>query len=155
MNVEFINPFLVSLVNVISTMAMMDLKPGKPQLKNHDLAKGDVSGLIGMVGPKTKGSLSITFEEPLILEIMNKMLGEKPSGINADITDLVGEITNMVTGGAKNLLSSKGYDFDMATPAVVSGKNHTISHQAKGKKIMMPFSHEYGMAFIEICFEEE
>ena len=57
-------------------MATMDLKPGKPQLKSHDIAKGDVSGLIGMVGPKTKGSLSITFESPLILEIMHKMLGE-------------------------------------------------------------------------------
>ena len=154
MNVEFINPFLVSLVNVISTMATMDLKPGKPQLKSHDIAKGDVSGLIGMVGPKTKGSLSITFEAPLILEIMHKMLGEKPSSINEEITDLVGEITNMVTGGAKNLLSDKGYDFNMATPVVVSGKNHTISHKSKGKKILMPFSHEHGMAFIEICFED-
>ncbi|MDP5147934.1 chemotaxis protein CheX [Shewanella sp. ULN5] len=154
MNVEFINPFLVSLVNVISTMATMDLKPGKPQLKNHDIAKGDVSGLIGMVGPKTKGSLSITFEAPLILEIMHKMLGEKPNSINEEITDLVGEITNMVTGGAKNLLSDKGYDFDMATPVVVSGKNHTISHKSKGKKILMPFTHPNGMAFIEICFED-
>ena len=154
MNVEFINPFLVSLVNVISTMATMDLKPGKPQLKNHDIAKGDVSGLIGMVGPKTKGSLSITFEAPLILEIMHKMLGEKPNSINEEITDLVGEITNMVTGGAKNLLSDKGYDFDMATPVVVSGKNHAISHKSKGKKILMPFTHPNGMAFIEICFED-
>ncbi|RPA64281.1 chemotaxis protein CheX [Shewanella frigidimarina] len=154
MNVEFINPFLVSLINVISTMATMDLKPGKPQLKNHDLAKGDVSGLIGMVGPKTRGSLSITFEKALILEIMHKMLGENPGMINDEVTDLVGEITNMVTGGAKNLLSEKGYDFDMATPAVVSGKNHTISHKARGKKIMMPFSHEFGNAFIEICFED-
>ncbi|QDE32568.1 MULTISPECIES: chemotaxis protein CheX [Shewanella] len=154
MKVEFINPFLVSLINVISTMATMDLKPGKPQLKNHDLAKGDVSGLIGMVGPTTRGSLSITFEKKLILEIMNKMLGEEPGFINDEVTDLVGEITNMVTGGAKNLLSEKGYDFDMATPAVVSGKNHTISHKAQGKKIMMPFTHEYGNAFIEICFED-
>ncbi|QIR15676.1 chemotaxis protein CheX [Shewanella aestuarii] len=154
MNVEFINPFLVSLINVVSTMATMDLKPGKPQLKNHDLAKGDVSGLIGMVGPKTKGSLSITFEEPLILEIMDRMLGEKHTTINEEVTDLVGEITNMVTGGAKNLLSEKGYEFDMATPAVVSGKNHTISHKSKGKKILMPFSHECGHAYIEICFED-
>ncbi|AZG74659.1 chemotaxis protein CheX [Shewanella livingstonensis] len=154
MNVEFINPFLVSLINVISTMATMDLEPGKPQLKNHDLAKGDVSGLIGMVGPKTRGSLSITFEKTLILEIMHKMLGENPGIINDEVTDLVGEITNMVTGGAKNILSEKGYDFDMATPAVVSGKNHTISHKARGKKIMMPFTHEFGNAFIEICFED-
>ena len=154
MNVAFINPFLVSLINVISTMATIDLKPGKPQLKNHDLAKGDVSGLIGMVGPKTRGSLSITFDQTLILEIMNKMLGEKPEFINDEVTDLVGEITNMVTGGAKNLLSEKGYDFDMATPAVVSGKNHTISHKSRGQKIMMPFTNEYGNAFIEICFED-
>ncbi|MGK0409722.1 MAG: chemotaxis protein CheX [Shewanella psychromarinicola] len=154
MNVEFINPFLVSLINVISTMATMDLKPGKPQLKNHDIAKGDVSGLIGMVGPKTRGSLSITFEKTLILEIMNKMLAENPGVINDDVTDLVGELTNMVTGGAKNLLSEKGYEFDMATPAVVSGENHTISHKARGKKILMPFTHEYGNAFIEICFED-
>ena len=155
MNVEFINPFLVSLINVISTMATMDLKPGKPQIKNHDLAKGDVSGLMGMVGPKTKGSLSITFEASLALEIMNKMLGEKPDSINEEVSDMVGEITNMVTGGAKNLLSAKGYDFDMATPVVVSGKNHTISHKARGKKILMPFSHECGNAYIEICFDEE
>jgi chemotaxis protein CheX len=154
MNVEFINPFLVSLINVISTMATMDLKPGKPQLKNHDIAKGDVSGLIGMVGPKTRGSLSITFEKTLILEIMNKMLAENPGVINDEVTDLVGELTNMVTGGAKNLLSEKGYEFDMATPAVVSGNNHTISHKARGKKILMPFTHEYGNAFIEICFED-
>ncbi|MEH6463483.1 MAG: chemotaxis protein CheX [Shewanella psychromarinicola] len=154
MNVEFINPFLVSLINVTSTMATMDLKPGKPQLKNHDIAKGDVSGLIGMVGPKTRGSLSITFEKTLILEIMNKMLAENPGVINDEVTDLVGELTNMVTGGAKNLLSEKGYEFDMATPAVVSGENHTISHKARGKKILMPFTHEYGSAFIEICFED-
>ncbi|MCL1142319.1 chemotaxis protein CheX [Shewanella gaetbuli] len=154
MNVEFINPFLISLINVISTMASMELKPGKPQLKSHEIAKGDVSGLIGMVGPKTKGSLSITFEEPLILEIMHKMLGEKPNFINEEITDLVGEITNMVTGGAKNLLGDKGYEFNMATPVVVTGKNHTISHKAEGKKIMMPFSHQYGSAYIEICFED-
>ena len=154
MNAEFINPFLVSLINVISTMATIDLIPGKPQIKNHDLAKGDVSGLIGMIGPKTKGSLSITFEQKLILEVMHNMLGEKPEYVNDDVTDLVGEITNIVTGGAKNLLSDKGYDFEMATPAVVSGKNHTISHKAQGKKILMPFSHAHGNAYIEICFED-
>jgi len=154
MNVEFINPFLTSLINVIATMATIDLIPGKPQLKNHDIAKGDVSGLIGMVGPKTCGSMSITFEQTLILEIMHKMLGEKPTSINEEVSDLVGEITNMVTGGAKKLLSDKGYNFDMATPVVVSGKNHTISHKAHGTKIMMPFIHEFGNAFIEICFED-
>lgn len=153
MNVEFINPFLQSLINVISTMANMQLTPGKPKLKTDNLAKGDVSGLIGMVGPQTKGSMSITFDQKLILEIMQNMLGENPGKINEEITDLVGEITNMVTGGAKNMLGSKGYEFEMATPMVVSGIGHTISHKANGKKIIMPFSSPYGNAHIEICFE--
>lgn len=131
----------------------MDLTPGKPQIKNDNLAKGDVSGLIGMVGPQTKGSLSITFEQTLVLQIMQNMLGENPGKINEEVTDLVGEITNMVTGGAKNLLGQKGYEFEMATPMVVSGKGHTISHKANGTKIIMPFTSPHGTAFIEICFE--
>ncbi|BAJ00423.1 chemotaxis protein CheX [Shewanella violacea] len=154
MNVNFINPFLESLLNVISTMANMKLNPGKPKIKTDNLAKGDVSGLIGMVGPQTKGSLSITFEQGLILEIMQNMLGENPGEINDEITDLVGEITNMVTGGAKNILGEKGYDFEMATPVVVAGLGHRISHQADGMKIIMPFTSPHGSAYIEICFEK-
>lgn len=153
MNVNFINPFLQSLLNVISTMASMDLTPGKPQIKVDNLAKGDVSGLMGLVGPQTKGSLSITFEQKLVLQIMQNMLGENPGKINEEVTDLVGEITNMVTGGAKNLLGQKGYEFEMATPMVVSGKGHTISHKANGTKIIMPFTSPHGTAYIEICFE--
>ena len=78
MNVKFINPFLSSLMNVLETMAMTKLVPGKPSLKREQQARGDVSGLIGMASPQTKGSLSITFEESLALSIMEKMLGERP-----------------------------------------------------------------------------
>ncbi|RJG47912.1 chemotaxis protein CheX [Motilimonas pumila] len=153
MNVEFVNPFLTSLLNVLETMAQLKLSPGKPKLKNDTLARGDVSGLIGMVSPETKGSFSITFEEGLALEVMSRMLGEKPAGINDEVSDMVGEITNMVTGGAKRLLADKGFDFDMATPVVVSGKAHTISHKSEGKKVLMPFTSEFGSAYIEICFD--
>ena len=62
-------------------MAQTELKPGKPSLKKDELARGDVSGLIGMVGPQTKGSLSITFDENLALTIMERMLGERPDTV--------------------------------------------------------------------------
>ncbi|MCM2678673.1 chemotaxis protein CheX [Echinimonas agarilytica] len=154
MNAEFINPFLSSLQNVISTMAGVELKPGKPGLKRDEVARGDVSGLIGMIGQKTKGSFSLSLEASLALEIMQRMLGERPAGITDEVTDMVGEITNMVTGGAKNLLSDKGFDFDMATPAVVSGPAHTITHKAKGAKLIVPFESDFGKAYLEICFDK-
>ena len=117
-------------MNVLNTMAQLELKPGAPRKKSDELARGDVSGLIGMVGPQTRGSFSITFDKALALEVMRRMLGEAPSSINEEVTDMVGEITNMVTGGAKRILGEKGYDFDMATPVVVAGPNHTIAHKA-------------------------
>ena len=153
MRAEFVNPYLVSLLHVISTMAQLELKAGAPRKKNDELARGDVSGLIGMVGPQTRGSFSITFDKSLALEIMRRMLGEAPNGINEEVTDMVGGITNMVTGGAKRMLAEKGYDFDMATPVVVSGPSHTISHKTDSTKLLMPFESEYGRATIEICFE--
>lgn len=154
MNVEFINPFLTSLVNVLSMMAQTQLKAEKPRIKKDEVALGDVSGMIGMIGPQTKGSLSISFEESLALDIMEKMLGERPDTIDEEVTDMVGEITNMVTGGAKNMLGEKGYDFDMATPIVVSGKGHTINHKGEGPKILIPFDSDSGKAHIEVCFDK-
>ncbi|MGM0480772.1 MAG: chemotaxis protein CheX [Pseudomonadota bacterium] len=154
MNAEFVNPFLQALQNVLSMMAQMELKPGKPQVKQDEKARGDVSGIIGMVGPQVKGSFSISFEENLACEIMSKMLGEMPETLDDEVCDMVGEITNMVTGGAKKTLGEKGYEFQMATPIVVSGKDHTIAHCSEGTRLIMPFNHVAGKAFIEICFDQ-
>ena len=112
MRAEFVNPFLASLMNVLKTMASLELKPQKPRVKKDEIARGDVSGLIGMVGPQSRGSMSITFDEGLALQIMENMLGERPNGLNEEVTDMVGEITNMVTGGAKRILAESGFDFD-------------------------------------------
>lgn len=154
MNVKFINPFLDSFLSVMDTMASLQMTPSCPQVKQDEIAKGDISGLIGLVGEQAKGSFSITFEKKLAFKIMEKMLGEAPLIINDEIADMVGEITNMVSGGAKKMLAEQGFDFDMATPAVVKGKSHTITHVTKGKKIILPFNNLHGRAFIEICFEE-
>ncbi len=141
------------MLNVMSTMAQVELTPEKPVLKKDMVAKGDVSGLIGMVSDQAKGSLSITFEAKLALGAMQNMFGESPDEINDEITDLVGEITNMVTGGAKRLLSEKGFEFDMATPMVVSGPGHTINHKAEGPIVIIPLNSPLGKAYIEFSFD--
>ena len=154
MNAEFINPFLFSFINVLQTMAQVTVKPGKPSLKRDTTARGDVSGLIGMVGSTAKGSFSISFDKPLALNVFRLMVGEEVTDISDDITDMVGEITNMVAGGAKRQLGEKGFEFDMATPIVVTGLSHTIKHQVDGSKVLMPFTSTHGNAFIEICFNQ-
>ena len=95
MDVRFINPFLEGTVTVIKTMAFLEPVAGKPYLKKDNLAKGDISGIIGLTG-KVRGSLALSFSEPCILKIVSNMLGEEMTGITGDIKDAVGEITNMI-----------------------------------------------------------
>ncbi|MCC6156747.1 MAG: chemotaxis protein CheX [Deltaproteobacteria bacterium] len=153
MNVEYINPFLDSMINVLSSMAYTQATPEKPFVKNGKGAFGDVTGIIGIAGPSTKGSLAITFPEPVILMIASKMLGEDYSQMEPIVIDMVSEIANMVLGGAKKVLSEKGYRFDMSIPSTIMGKDHTITHKTKGNVIVVPFNTEQGQFFIEITFE--
>ena len=154
MNIEFVNPFLVSTINVIKTMARTEVKPGTPFLKSDRNAKGDVTEIIGLRGLQAKGSLAITFTEPAILHIYSQMLGEDAEEISDELVDCVGEITNMICGGAKALLSEKGYKFEMAIPSMISGKNHMVSHKTNGKIVCVPFDTSAGSFFLEICIEE-
>lgn len=74
--------------------------------------------------------------------------------LDAEVGDMVGEVTNMICGSAKRDLAERGYEFGMATPIVVSGKQHTISHQVDGAKIILPFMCDEGLAHLEICFDK-
>lgn len=154
MKVEFVNPFLESIINVLATMANTEAKANKPFIKIEKSAKGDVTGIIGLIGEKAKGSLAITFTEPAILHIVSQMLGEAILQVDDSVADCVGEITNMVTGGAKKILSEEGYKFDMAIPSTIVGKNHSIIHKTKGRIICIPFEIMAGNFFVEVCFEE-
>lgn len=154
MNVEFVNPFLVSIQNVLTTMAGTQANPGKPALKKDQQALGDVTGMIGLAGEKIRGSLAITFTEPAIVRIASAMLGEEMNGLDETVADMVGEITNMVTGGAKRILAEKGYKFEMAIPSTIVGKDHTIYHKTNGPVVVVPFHMDGGSFFLEVCFEE-
>lgn len=153
MKVEFVNPFIVSMKNVILTMAQIELKVCEPERKTDNVARGDVSGIIGMIGPQVRGSMAITFDKVLASNIMLNMLGEKQTSISDEVRDMVGEMTNMICGGAKTTLSEQNYEFELATPVIVSGISHTIQHKVDGPQIILTFSSNKGNAFLEICFD--
>lgn len=152
-NVDIINPFLDSMSNVLATMAMLEPQAGNVAIKDEDIACGEITGIIGLVGDNFKASLAVSFTRPVILEITARMLGETVTEIDETVIDLVGELTNMVTGGAKNLLDQKGYSIGLSTPMVVTGVGHMVSHKAKGPRIVVPFSLEVGDFYVEVCFE--
>ena len=150
MDVRFINPFLNGTLNVLKTMAFVEPKPGKPYLKKDSLASGDVSGIIGLTGSAT-GSMALSFSERAILKVASNMLGEEIREVNDDITDAVGEITNMISGVARKELESIGLTVTAAIPTVVAGKGHLIKHVLGGPSIIIPFEIEEGPFAVDVC----
>lgn len=152
MDAKIINPFINATVKVLETMAFVQSKAGKVYLKKDSIARGDISGIIGITGEQN-GTISVTFNENCILKIVSNMLGEKVDSINKDVQDAVGELTNMISGQARVGLEEMGKIFQAAIPTVVTGKNHTIFGIANGPKFAIPFTTEEGHFTIEVCFE--
>ena len=117
------------------------------------MARGDVSGIIGLAGSVT-GSMALSFSEGAILKIVSNMLGEEIKKVNGDITDAVGEITNMVSGVARKELESIGLTVLAAIPTVVSGKSHLIKHVLSGPSVVIPFETEDGPFVVDVCMSE-
>lgn len=152
MNVELAKPFIKAAVDVLSMMAMISPKPGKPYVKKSKTAVGDVTGLVGITGDMN-GTISISFTKNCAVTIVKNMLGDDIQDILQDVQDAVGEITNMVSGQARAGLAEQGLVFSGATPSVIMGDNHTITHIATTPIMAIPFTSEAGEFTIEFCFE--
>ncbi len=152
MDVNYINPFLQGTLEVLKTMASITATPGKPCIKTSNAAAGDISGIIGITGDAT-GSLAISFTEPCICQVVNSMLGENHTTINAEIIDAVGELTNVISGAARNLMEKQGIKAFAAIPTVVHGKNHSINAIYNIPSIIIPFTTQAGPFFVDVCIK--
>ena len=156
MKAEFINPFLTSTKNVLETMCQTQAKSKKPELKKGNKSFGEVTGLIGMASENVTGCMVVSFTENCILHIVANMLMEPAKKkIDDEIVDAVGELTNMICGGAKAQLAKLDHKFDLATPTMIQGKGVEISYFSDAPTIVIPFSTEHGNFVIEANLGEK
>lgn len=153
MDVKYINPFIAATVHVLDTTAHIETTAGKPFIKRDKIARGDVTGVIGLTG-RMRGTVSVSFTEPCILSIVSGMFGEEMKEMNEEIRDAVGEISNMISGQARRKLEEDGLSLSAAIPTVIMGKDHSLSHITTYPVIAIPFQTAKGEFTIEVSFEE-
>ncbi len=151
-DVEIAKPFINATQNILSTMAMLESKPGTPYVKKEKAAKGDVSSIIGITGDKN-GTFAISFSKSCAIQLVKRMLGDDVEDILNDVQDAVGEISNMISGHARLGLSDMGLKLQGSTPSVIMGDNHMISHMTRAAVVAIPFETEFGNFVVEFCFE--
>ena len=151
-DIVIIHALLNSLFTIFTTMMNTDIQPGVPIPKSATTAMGEVTALIGMKAPGAHGSVAVTLSMPALREISQRLLGTEITDINKDATDLTGELTNMLVGGAKRILSERGLEFDMQIPQLITGDGHVIVHHHSGQTVLLPVRVGQSEFFVELNF---
>jgi chemotaxis protein CheX len=150
---RLINAFVDGVIKTMKTMAQTEVTPGKPFIEPHFVLKGEIAGMVGMVAPPLKGTLLISYGKDTIFQILENMLSEKYTELNKEVSDAVGEITNMIYGSAKTSLNQLGYNFEMAIPSVISGEFNIVQAD-KAATLIIPFNIVNGSTFyVEITVQ--
>lgn len=119
MDVKYINPFLVAVQNVFDTMIKVPFKLGKPNIRPDQIPLYEISGIIGLSGAVT-GCVVVSLSKDIAFQLVSALTGEEVTELDADCTDAIGEITNMIAGNAKKDFPGGGSS--ISVPTVVIGK---------------------------------
>jgi len=114
----------------------------------------DITGILGFSGGR-RGSILVTFSAETALKAVGGMLGIEFDKIDGDVRDGVGELVNMIAGGAKTKLQNKGVDFELSIPNTVIGNQHEITAPQSTSRVRMDFESTAGNFFIEVYLKKE
>lgn len=154
LDLSFINPFILGAVDAIKVQSGITVEPGEPFLKGKvPMPPINITSQLGLASRQFRGAISLCFEEQVFLKIMSGMLGDKITEINSETQDGASEILNIIYGFAKTALNTKGFNFDLAIPTVVRGKDLQTSH-GRFPTLVIPLKTDVGQLFIEITVHQ-
>lgn len=149
--VEFVNPFLDATCAVFRTMLRTELRRGALYLRQGGESTHEISGIIGLSG-KAKGTVLLGMRAEFAMAATEALTGERPNGMTPDVIDAVGELANMIAGGAKTRLEE--LNMSISLPSVIAGKDHTVSFPSGAMPIGIPFESDLGEFSVEVSLVE-
>lgn len=150
MDVSFINHFIESAANVFNTMLDCPLKRTSLRLKTEAQPAHEVSAIIGLSGMHV-GSLVLSLSREVALKATERLLLVEFDDVTADVVDAVGELSNMIAGGAKAAMAH--LNLSLGLPNVIVGKCQKIYFPGDVSPITVSFTTAWGDLAIEVGFD--
>lgn len=151
MDVRYVNPFFVSIRQVFSTMVGVDVQVLKPEAKTDNKPQAGVSGVIGFSGDAT-GACLLCFPTDVACKLASAFSGEEMDRDHPDFADAIGELANMVAGGAKAQFG--GLNVNISLPSVVIGDPHEVivtGVSSDAPRLIIPCQTEMGQFHVEVA----
>lgn len=150
MDVTYINPFISAVSQVFKTMADVEVQILTPTVKQDGLSGVDVSGVIGFSGGAT-GACVLCFSRDVACRLASAFAGEDLTLDHPDFTDAIGELANMVAGGAKSQFGDVRVDISL--PSVIIGEKHDVTVTGVPSdvpRLILPCQTKVGLFHLEV-----
>jgi chemotaxis protein CheX len=123
-------PNILAFINkcvpeIFGTMVGIQVSPGDgaDDAPRPSVLDG-VTGSVSLTG-KVDGVVYTAFSERLAMHVAERILGAGCNG-ESEVTDVVGELTNMITGNLKSQLTDMGYNCQLSIPTVMRGGHISV-----------------------------
>lgn len=150
MDQSYIIPFIKSAQNVFETMLQLPVQIGRPTLRKEHEPSFDVSGIIGMSGD-VEGTVVLSFPTATAERVVSLFTGTEMTQAHEDFADAIGELVNMVSGGAKAQFTGK--KVSISCPSVVIGAGHQVYGRKDVVAICIPCSSDCGDFNVEVSIK--
>ena len=147
MDPAYITPFVGSISNVFETMLQLPINVGSPSIKNNGAPSYDVSGIIGMTGD-VEGTVVLSFPTSTAERAVTLFTGMELKADHEDFADAIGELVNMVSGGAKAQFTGK--HVGISTPSVIVGSEHAVYGRKDMTTVEIPCTSDIGDFNVEV-----
>jgi len=136
------------LVDVFEMMLSMKASPVHDQAMPSCSER--VTGTVGFAGEEITGAVYLHLSGKFAARIAGAMLGLEEVSAEAEINDVVGEVTNMLAGGLKSVLCDAGTTCAVSTPAIIRGASFMIESVPDVERIWLSFGCEGERVSVEV-----
>jgi len=148
---KLIVPFVNSVRNVFATMVRVKTEVDRPHVKGTPVPLYDVSSIIGFSGDIV-GTVVVSFQLSAAKKLVAAFAGVEMDERSADFADALGELANMIAGGAKKDI---GVNASISTPSVIMGQGHHIAPLKDVPCLVIPCRTPVGDFAVEISIKRE
>jgi chemotaxis protein CheX len=147
---KLIVPLVNSIKAVFNTMVKVEVTIGRPSVKSTPIPSYDVSGIIGLSGDLI-GSIVVSFQLEAAMKLVSAFAGTPLDAQNPDFPDAVGELANMIAGGAKKAF---GVMANITVPSVIIGSGHMIARLSDVPCVIIPCTTAVGNFAVEVNIKQ-
>ena len=133
--IDFIEPFVEVTIATFKDFVGLEASPSHPHYLEPDKEYDwDISSVIGLSG-SVRGAVIISMKTELSLKLADALVGTTHTEIDADVTDCIGEIVNIIAGNIKPKVPN-GDKIVISIPTVIKGKKISFVWPSKQTRIL-------------------